>query len=74
MGVCFFVINAALTLVLILLVIWASVMAVISKSPDAHYKPMQDDRGSFIQSKVRLGSELDDLGAAARGDMAETKT
>ncbi|RHZ64915.1 transient receptor potential ion channel family protein [Aspergillus thermomutatus] len=71
MGVCFFVINAALTLILILLVIFASVMAVISKSPDTHYKPMQDDRGSFIQSKVRLGTELDELGAAARGDMRE---
>ncbi|GIJ97943.1 hypothetical protein Aspvir_000050 [Aspergillus viridinutans] len=75
MGVCFFVINAALTLILILLVIYASVMAVISKSPDTHYKPMQDDRGSFIQSKVRLpGSELDELGAAARGDMIEIKS
>lgn len=71
MGVCFFVINAALTLLLMLLVIYASVVAVISKSPDTHYKPMQDDRGSFIQSKVRLGSELDELGAAARGDMTE---
>ncbi|KAH1618313.1 hypothetical protein KXX31_009612 [Aspergillus fumigatus] len=73
MGVCFFVINAALTLVLILLVIYASVMAVISKSPDTHYKPMQDDRGSFIQSQARLGPELDDLSAAARGGMVETK-
>ncbi|KMK61277.1 hypothetical protein Y699_02118 [Aspergillus fumigatus Z5] len=72
MGVCFFVINAALTLVLILLVIYASVMAVISKSPDTHYKPMQDDRGSFIQSQARLGPELDDLSAAARGGMVET--
>ncbi|EAW14613.1 transient receptor potential ion channel family protein [Aspergillus clavatus NRRL 1] len=70
MGVCYFVLNAALTLVLMLLVIVASVWAVVSKSPDTHYKPMQDDRGSFIHSQVRLGTELDELGAAARGEMS----
>lgn len=50
----------------------------MSKNPDNRYQPMRDDRGSFIKSQQTLGhTELDALGATARGDtpfgMAETK-
>lgn len=51
----------------------------MSKNPDNRYQPMRDDRGSFIKSQTNLGhTELDALGATARGDgtpfgMAEQK-
>ena len=69
MGVIFFVYNAAFSLVLILMVIVTSVIAMCSKNPDTRYHPMRDDRGSFIKSQNNLNTELDALGATARGDM-----
>jgi hypothetical protein len=69
MGVLFFVINAVFALVILLMVLWASVWALVSKNPDTRYQPMRDDRGSFIKSQTNLGTtELDALGATARGD------
>ncbi|KAL1955964.1 hypothetical protein VTO42DRAFT_7949 [Malbranchea cinnamomea] len=68
MGVAFFVINAAFALILLVLVLIASVYAVASKNPDTRYQPMRDDRGSFIKSQTQLTTELDALGATARGD------
>lgn len=69
MGVVFFVYNAVFSLVLLLLVLIASVYAIVSKDPDTRYQPMRDDRGSFIKSQSQLTTELDALGATARGDM-----
>ena len=69
MGVVFFVYNAAFSLVLLVLVLIASSYAVLSKNPDVRYQPMRDDRGSFIKSQTQLNTELDALGATARGDM-----
>lgn len=69
MGVVFFVYNAAFALVLLVLVLIASVYAVVSKNPDTRYQPMRDDRGSFIKSQTQLTTELDALGATARGDV-----
>ena len=69
MGVIFFVYNAVFALVLLLLVLIASIYAVVSKNPDTRYQPMRDDRGSFIKSQSQLTTELDALGATARGDM-----
>ncbi|KOS40541.1 hypothetical protein ACN38_g8604 [Penicillium nordicum] len=69
MGVIFFVYNAVFSLVLLILVLIASVYAVVSKNPDTRYQPMRDDRGSFIKSQTQLTTELDALGATARGDM-----
>lgn len=68
MGVIFFVYNAVFALVLLILVLIASVYAVVSKDPDTRYQPMRDDRGSFIKSQTQLTTELDALGATARGD------
>ncbi|CZT02833.1 probable Calcium_related spray protein [Rhynchosporium agropyri] len=70
-GVIFFVLNAAFSLVLLILVLLATVYAFIRKNPDSRYQPMNDDRGSFIKSQTQLTTELDALGATARGD---TKT
>lgn len=72
MGVIFFVYNAIFALVLLLLVLIASFYAIFSKNPDTRYQPMRDDRGSFIKSQNNLHTtELDALGATARGDMKE---
>ncbi|KAJ5871424.1 uncharacterized protein N7529_003777 [Penicillium soppii] len=69
MGVIFFVYNAIFALVLLILVLVASIYAIVSKNPDTRYQPMRDDRGSFIKSQTQLTTELDALGATARGDI-----
>lgn len=72
MGVIFFVVNAAFSLVLLILVLASSGYALFSKNPDVRYQPMRDDRGSFIKSNSNMlgaSTELDALGATARGDM-----
>ncbi|KAH8147887.1 uncharacterized protein LAJ45_07988 [Morchella importuna] len=70
MGVIFFILNAAFALVLLILVLISSIYALISKNPDVRYQPMRDDRTSFIKSnsQMMLSTELDALGATARGD------
>ena len=68
MGVVFFILNAAFSLILLILVLVATTYAFIRKNPDTRYQPMQDDRASFIKSATALNTELDALGATARGD------
>ena len=73
MGVIFAFYNIVFAAVLLVLVLIASIYAIASKNPEIRYQPMRDDRGSFIKSQAALTTELDALGATARGD-AETKT
>lgn len=73
MGVVFFIINAAFSLVLLILVMIATIYAFVRKNPDSRYQPMSDDRASFIKSQTQLTTELDALGATARGDKAGYK-
>jgi uncharacterized membrane protein len=68
MGVLFFLFNAIFALVLLILVVVVVVIAIVRKNPDARYQPMTDDRASFIKSQTALTTELDALGATARGD------
>ena len=68
MGVVFFIFNAAFALILLLMVLVSSIYALASKNPDTRYQPMRDDRGSFIKSQTQLTTELDALGATARGE------
>lgn len=68
MGVIFFVLNAAFALILLIMLLVASGYALFSKNPDVRYQPMRDDRGSFIKSQTNLTTELDALGATARGE------
>jgi len=68
-GVVFFILNAAFSLVLLILVLIATIYAFIRKNPDTRYQPMLDDRASFIKSQTQLNTELDALGATARGDI-----
>lgn len=51
-----------------MLVLISSLWALFSKNPDTRYQPMRDDRASFTKSKTQLNTELDALGATARGD------
>ena len=71
LGVVFFVVNAVFALVLLILVLIATVYAFVRKNPDARYQPVADDRASFIKSQTHLTTELDALGATARGDGKE---
>jgi hypothetical protein len=68
MGVVFFIYNAVFALVLLLMVLVSSGFALFTKNPDTRYQPMRDDRGSFIKSQTQLTTELDALGATARGE------
>ncbi|KAK5117020.1 hypothetical protein LTR62_006741 [Meristemomyces frigidus] len=69
MGVIFFVYNAVFSTILLIIVLVASIIAIVAKNPDTRYQPMRDDRGSFIKSQTHLGNtELDALGATARGE------
>lgn len=68
MGVIFAVYNIVFAAVLLILVLIASIYAIVSKNPEVRYQPMRDDRGSFIKSQAALTTELDALGATARGD------
>lgn len=68
MGVIFFVYNAVFSTVLLVLVLVATAWALFAKNPDTRYQPMRDDRGSFIKSQSQLTTELDALGATARGE------
>jgi len=67
-GVAFFIVNAAFSLVLLIIVLVATIIALFAKNPDTRYQPMRDDRGSFIKSQSQLNTELDALGATARGE------
>jgi len=67
-GVVFFVVNAAFSLVLLIMLLVSSGFALFTKNPDTRYQPMRDDRGSFIKSQTQLTTELDALGATARGE------
>ena len=72
MGVIFFGVNAVFAIVLIVMVLFSTAWAMFSKNPDTRYQPMRDDRGSFIKSQTQLNTELDALGATARGNMMQT--
>ncbi|KAF2420206.1 TRP-domain-containing protein [Tothia fuscella] len=67
MGVFFFLLNVIFAIVIIILVLWTSISAILSKNPESQYQPMQDDRGSFLKSQSNLNTELDALGVTARG-------
>lgn len=68
MGILFFIVNAVFALILLIFVTVASILSLVRKNPDARYQPMSDDRASFMKSQTALNTELDALGATARGD------
>lgn len=72
MGVLFFIINAAFSLILLIFTLVTCILVLVSKHPDSRYKPAKDDRASFIQDQYQDGSEaageFTALGDAARAD------
>lgn len=71
-GVVFFILNAAFSLILLITIIITTVVIFFRKNPDTRYQVMGDDRTSFMKSQTQLTTttELDALAAAARGDKA----
>ncbi len=69
-GVVLFVLNAAFSLVLLIMVIVTAALAIWRKDPDTRYRVMADDRASFMKSQTRINTtnQLNDLAAIARGD------
>ncbi|KAK7207991.1 DUF907 domain-containing protein [Myxozyma melibiosi] len=70
MGVIFFILNAAFSLILLIMILVSCTVAIMSKNPDTRYQPMKDDRASFIKSTQQLPEvlELEALGATVRGN------
>jgi hypothetical protein len=69
MGVVFFAINAAFSLVLLIFTLVTCTLVLIHKNPDARFKPVKDDRASFIQDNNGPSGVFDEftaLGRAAR--------
>lgn len=77
MGWIFFILNAAFSLILLIMIIVLITLSLISKNPDARFAPAKDDRTSF-QRKASIrkkdgskestvqSNELSALGAAAQ--------
>lgn len=75
MGVIFFILNAAFSLILLLYTLITCTMALLSKNPDSRYKPASDDRHSFIRDQKQQpadAAELTALGVAMRADHDES--
>lgn len=75
-GVVLFVLNAAFSLILLIMVIVSTTITFFLKNPDACYQVMADDRASFMKSQTQLTTttELDALAATARGDKGGYKS
>lgn len=75
-GVVLFVLNAAFSLILLIMVIISTTVSFFRKNPDARYQYMADDRASFMKSQTQLNTttELDALAATARGDKGGYKS
>ncbi len=69
-GVVLWIANAAFALILLLMLIITTGIVLFHNNPDTRYQFMNDDRTSFMKSQTHIGttSELDALGATARGD------
>lgn len=75
-GVILFILNAAFSLILLIMVIVSTTIIFFRKNPDARYHVMADDRASFMKSQTQLNTttELDALAATARGDKGGYKS
>ncbi|KAK3360101.1 hypothetical protein B0T25DRAFT_565042 [Lasiosphaeria hispida] len=69
-GVVLWIANAAFALVLLIMLIVTTIIVFFRDNPDGRYTYMADDRTSFMKSQTHLTTttELDALGATARGD------
>ncbi|AEO64781.1 uncharacterized protein THITE_2111124 [Thermothielavioides terrestris NRRL 8126] len=69
-GVVLWIANAAFSLIFLLMLIITTGIVLFHNNPDTRYQFMNDDRTSFMKSQTHVGTttELDALGATARGD------
>ncbi|VEU21902.1 DEKNAAC102832 [Brettanomyces naardenensis] len=73
LGLVFFIMNAAFSLLLLIYILFFACVVIFSKNPDARFSPAKDDRASFRKKHQSLYSapdgaqELLDLGQVARG-------
>jgi len=69
-GVVLWILNAAMTLVLLLVLIISTAVVFFTDNPDGRYKFMADDRTSFMKSQSQLAAngELHALAVTARGE------
>lgn len=72
MGVIFFVLNAAFSLILLLYTLITCGLVLLIKNPDSRYKPAKDDRASFIHdprnNMSTINGEFTALGEAVCAD------
>ena len=75
-GVVLFAANAVFSLVLVIMIIVNTTLIFFRKNPDNRYQVMADDRASFMKSQTQLTTttELDALGATARGEKTSYKS
>jgi hypothetical protein len=71
-GVILWITNAIFALVLLIMLIVTTCLVFFRENPDGRYTYMADDRTSFMKSQTHLTTttELEALGATARGDKA----
>ncbi|QLQ81210.1 hypothetical protein HG537_0E05650 [Torulaspora globosa] len=58
MGWVFFILNAAFSLILLLMILAFIAMIAFSKNPDARFKPAKDDRTSFQRHDLKDGTVI----------------
>lgn len=73
-GVVFFILNAVVSLVLLIMIIVACIWAIVRREPDSRYQPMRDDRDVFMSEVGDKSSnnELDALASTARDGYRES--
>lgn len=73
MGWIFFILNAAFSLILLLMILVFTVMICFTKNPDVRFKPARDDRRSFQRYSLKSTNGMNTSVAAelaALGDVA----
>ncbi len=70
-GVIFFFLNVIFAMVLLMIVLVVATISIWKKNPDVRYRSIADNRASFMRSHqtLPLTTELDELGATARGEV-----
>lgn len=58
MGWIFFIMNAAFSLILLLMILAFTAMIIFSKNPDLRFKPAKDDRTSFQRHHLKDGTAI----------------
>lgn len=68
MGLIYFVLNAIVACVFLILIIFDCIWVVVHPRPDMRYQPVNDDRNMYIPPTIDMkdSTELQDLGAATR--------